>query len=157
MWRYLVAGLGGLLLIGAVAALVTGQATPQPAITPPPVQSAGTADADPLPDMVPEASAKTREERRFGRYDKDKNGAITREEYLANRRKAFARLDLDHDGALSFDEWSAKTIAKFAAADADRNGAMNPAEFLTTAVKRKPRPKVKCACPAPAPAAEDEG
>ena len=32
--------------------------------------------------------AKTREERRFGRHDKDKNGAISRDEYLAQRRKA---------------------------------------------------------------------
>ena len=78
-----------------------------------------------LPDTVPEASDRTREQKRFDRYDKDRNGAVTREEYLASRRKAYARLDLNQDGQLSFDEWAAKTTTKFAAADGDRSGSMN--------------------------------
>lgn len=39
-------------------------------------QSAATDDTP-----LPEASAKTREQKRFDRYDKDRDGAITREEY----------------------------------------------------------------------------
>ena len=62
-----------------------------------------------LPD-VPEATQKTREEKRFSRADKDKDGKITAEELLAPRHKAFAKLDADRNGALSFNEWAAKTI-----------------------------------------------
>ncbi len=85
-----------------------------------------------------------REAKRFKRYDKDKDGAISRDEYLAARKKAFAKLDTDHDGKLSFDEYSVKAIAKFDAADAKHDGKLTPAEFATTAVKRKPRTKAVC-------------
>src|SRR3546814_9223897 len=50
------------------------------------------------PPAAPEASEQKREERRFNRYDKDRDEAITREEYLASRRKAFAKLDVNGDG-----------------------------------------------------------
>ena len=76
----------------------------------------------------------------------------TREEYLAQRRKAYAKLDTNHDGVLSFDEWAIKAETKFAVADKDKSGAMNAAEFATTAVKRK----VRIGCPKPAPAEKDE-
>lgn len=85
-----------------------------------------------------------KEAKRFNRYDKDKNGGITRDEYFANRRKAFAKLDVDHDGKLSFDEYSVKAIAKFDTADANRDGKLAPAEFATTAVKHKARNKAVC-------------
>jgi Ca2+-binding EF-hand superfamily protein len=101
---------------------------------------------------VPEASPKTREEKRFGRYDKDRNGAITRDEYLVSRRKAYAKLDGDGDGRLSFDEWATKTTTKFAGADRDKSGSMNAAEFATTAVKRKPARRAPCP-----PAQAEEG
>lgn len=140
MWRYLVGAVGALLLAGAGMLVFRGGATGERALLPAMPQS--VAAASPLPDDVPEASAKTREERRFGRYDKDKDGKITRDEYLASRHKAFAKLDVNHDGMLGFDEWAAKTEAKFATADADHSGAMSPIEFASTAVKRKaPRTK----------------
>ncbi len=140
MWRYLVGAVAALLLAGAGVLLFRGKATAERLLPAMAAQSAGGE----LPDDVPEATAKTREQKRFNRYDKDKNGAITREEYLANRRKAYARLDTNHDGILQFDEWAAKAEAKFAAADADKNGAMNAAEFATTAVKRKTRVAKGC-------------
>jgi hypothetical protein len=118
-----------------------------------PAQAAGNA---PLPDSVPEAGDKTREQKRFDRYDKDRNGQVTREEYLAQRRKAYAKLDTNHDGVLSFDEWAVKAETKFAAADGDRSGAMNPTEFAATAVKRNARPRPKCRDNAPAPAEPSE-
>lgn len=159
MWRYLVGALG-MALLGAAILVITGRPpTPQALL---PGASALTATgqsttADPGSAAPPEASAKTREERRFGRYDKDRSGAITREEYLAPRRKAFARLDANGDGALSFDEWAVKTTTRFADADSDHNGAMSAAEFATTAPKRSASAKPKCACPAAPPeAAPDE-
>lgn len=105
---------------------------------------------------VPEATDKTREQKRFDRYDKDRDGSITRGEYLLPRTKAFAKLDTNHDGMLSFDEWAVKTENKFAMADKDKSGAMSPAEFLATAVKHKTHPRAKCPDkPAAPPAAEE--
>lgn len=104
---------------------------------------------------VPKAPVKTREERRFDRYDKDCNDAITREEYLASRRKAFAKLDTNGDGRLSFEEWAIRTTTKFAGADADKSGAMSRAEFATTAVQRRTPAKTRCICPTPGEDAED--
>lgn len=104
---------------------------------------------------VPKAPAKTREERRFDRYDKDRNDAITREEYLVSRRKAFAKLDVNGDGRLGFEEWAIRTTTKFETADANRSGTMSRAEFATTAVKRRAPPKTRCVCPVPPEDAED--
>lgn len=165
MWRYLAGGAAALLMV-AVGLLIfnararndTGVAAARPFASPPP-QTAGSTP-DPLPDAVPEASERTREQKRFDRYDKDRDGRITRDEYLVQRHKAYARLDTNHDGVLQFEEWAAKAEAKFAKADGDRSGAMNPAEFATTAVKRKPARRTNCpptAASVPAAPADEEG
>ncbi len=101
----------------------------------------------------PAASERTREEKRFARYDKDKNGAVAREEYLLARRKGFAKLDVNGDGKLGFEEYAVKTTAKFAAADKDRSGALAPAEFALTRIVRKAAPKCNCKPITRAPAA----
>lgn len=152
MWRYLAGALAGLLLAGAGVMFYGARARPDPVLPAQPVVSADASQAEALPETVPETTPRTREQKRFGRYDKDRDGAITRDEYLQSRRKAYAKLDSNGDGRLSFEEWGAKTIAKFATADRDRSGAMNATEFATTAVKRKPRTPVKC----PPVAAEQE-
>jgi len=92
----------------------------------------------------PEATPRSREEKRFSRADKDKNGRIEREELLASRRKAFAKLDRNGNGALSFDEWAAKTIDKFAGADRDRSGWLSGGEYATTAPPMSK--KTRCSC-----------
>lgn len=121
----------------------------------PAATAAAAAQAGDAPiDTPPAASARTREEKRFGRYDKDKDGGVARGEYLASRQKAFAKLDVNGDGRLSFDEYSVKAIAKFAGADADRSGVLNPAEFTTTRVARKAPPRAKC--PPAAPSDRDD-
>lgn len=157
MWRYLAGAVAALLLAGAgVFWFNSGAANRglQPIL--PALPQATADDRGALPDDIPEASAKTREQRRFGRLDKDKNGNITREEYLASRRKAFAKLDTNGDGKLDFDEWAIKATTKFAGADKDKSGELTPAEFATTAVVRKARPKPKCNCPPPVAAAPVE-
>ena len=94
--------------------------------------------------QAPEASPRSREEKRFSRADKDKDGKIEPEELLGSRRKAFAKLDVNGNGALSFDEWAVKTIDKIKGADKDRNGWLTAAEYATTA---PPPPKRKtCSC-----------
>lgn len=151
LWRYAAGGGAGLAALLGGAMLWRAPSTPVNAGLPPRPAVAGQAAAAELPDTLPEASARTREEKRFDRYDKDRDGQVTRDEYLAQRRKAFARLDTDGDGRLSFDEWAVKATTKFAAADRDHSNAMDRAEFATTAVKRKPARTVHC------PPASDAG
>jgi hypothetical protein len=93
---------------------------------------------------APEASAKSREEKRFSHADKNKDGKIESEEIFGARRKAFAKLDLNGNGNLSFEEWAAKTIEKYRGADGDRSGWLTPAEYATTAPP--PPKKPKCGC-----------
>lgn len=142
MWRFLAGAASGLLLVAAGVFLFNGYAagtSPLPGKAPRPGPSGRSAAAS-----VPAATAQTREQKRFDRYDKDRDGIITRDEYLVSRHKAFAKLDTDHDGKLSFDEWAITTETKFAKADADRSGTLNAAEFATTAVHHKPKPKPVC-------------
>ena len=95
-------------------------------------------------ETPPAATAKTREEKRFGRADKDDDGRITRAELLAPRQKAFAKLDKNGDGRLAFDEWAVKTVGKFDGADDDGDGALTATEYAATAPK--PRAKTACRC-----------
>jgi hypothetical protein len=155
MWRYF-AGAGAALLLGLAGMFLFRSSAASDFKLPaaPPARAAAVTPEDPLPDAAPAASAKTREQKRFDRYDKDRNDAITREEYLLSRRKAYAKLDANHDGRLDFDEWAAKTTAKFAGADGDKSGALTRAEFVATAPKVRPGTKPRCVCPA-APAKDD--
>jgi hypothetical protein len=62
---------------------------------------------------APSSSAKTREEKRFSCYDKNKDGKVQTDEYLAARHRNFDKLGADHNGALSFQEYAVKGIEKF--------------------------------------------
>lgn len=162
MWRYLAGGAAALLMV-AVGVLVFNARAHTDAVLPPqPLVAAdgrpaqATPAGTPLPDTVPEATERTREQKRFDRYDKDRDGKVTREEYLLARHKAFAKLDTNHDGMLSFDEWAVKAEAKFATADKDKSGSLTPVEFATTAVKRKPKRRVNCPPPEQAAPAQQE-
>lgn len=103
------------------------------------------------PLQAPEASEKTKEEKRFSRADKNKDGKVQEEEMLEPRRKAFAKLDANHNGALSFEEWATKTITKFQTADKDKSGWLSATEYVTTAPPRKPHRAASCACRPAAP------
>lgn len=150
MWRYLAGAIAALLMATAGFLIYNARARPDPVLpAQPSAMGQATAADSPLPDTAPEATDRTREQKRFDRYDKDRDGKVTRDEYLASRRKAYAKLDTNGDGQLSFDEWATKTTTKFATADSDRSGAMTRAEFATTAPKRKPKRPVRCP-PAPA-------
>lgn len=157
MWRYF-AMAGAALLLG-LAGFFLFRSSSVSALKLPaaPAARAATAAAEdpPLPAEAPRASDRTREQKRFDRYDKDRNDAVTREEYLLSRRKAYARLDANRDGRLDFDEWAAKTTIKFAGADADKSGTLSRAEFVATAPKVRAAARPRCACPA-APAAKEE-
>jgi hypothetical protein len=97
--------------------------------------------------QAPEASPKNREEKRFSRADKNKDGKIEGEELLGPRRKAFAKLDTSGNGSLSFDEWAVKTIDKFRGADKDRSGWLTAAEYAATAPPPSKHKTCSCAPP----------
>ena len=156
MWRYLAGAVAALLMVGMGVVIFNARARTDAVLPPQPLASSGpggqaTPAGTALPDTVPQASERTREQKRFDRYDKDRDGKVTRDEYLLARRKAFAKLDTNHDGQLSFDEWAIKPESKFAGADHDRSGALTPTEFAATAVKRKPARRLKCPPGSPAP------
>lgn len=143
--RWVAGGLAAFLVAVAVivwrqAPSVAQQAAPEHPIGASPVV---VPVAAPLPERA-QSSQQTREQRRLARYDKDKDGVVSRDEYLANRRKAFAKLDRDGDGRLSFEEFAVKTSDRFAQADSSRDGRLSAAEFATTARKPTPR-KPDCA------------
>ncbi len=147
MRRWLALGVALLALVAA-GFLWTRDRPTAYATQPPPTAAEAASDDEPVePALVAPKSPVTdadREARRFGRYDKDKDDRISRDEYLVNRKKAFAKLDANGDGKLNYDEYAAATLVKFARADRNGDGSLAGPEFAATAVKRKP--KAACAC-----------
>lgn len=154
MGRLLAGGMAALLLVAGGLFWWQGRAdtapVPQLAIGPPPPaapESLPEGDPDAMGDAPPmpgAASPQSREQKRFARYDHDRDGIITRVEMMGSRTKAFKALDKDSDNLLSFEEWAVATADRFGAADADKNGKLTPAEFATTAPKREAKAKCRC-------------
>jgi Ca2+-binding EF-hand superfamily protein len=92
----------------------------------------------------PEASELSREQKRFFRYDRNRDLRITRNEMLASRTKAFRKLDTDGNNLLTFEEWAVTTAEKFDGADANKDRELTQAEFATTAPKKRSRPRCRC-------------
>jgi hypothetical protein len=163
MIRWAAAGASAIALVLAIVFVWKSHAANRDPVPSAPVVAASVAAAAPAAGggddavLPPSASAKSKEEKRFDRADKNKDGKIALAELLEPRRKAFAKLDTNHDGVLSFDEWAVKTETKFRDADADHNNYLTRAEFVTTAPKRKAK-SARCACqPAPAAAVTETG
>ncbi len=162
MGRFLAGVASALLLVTAGFFLWTGHARRDvslPAVHATAAAGEAVVAADPAPAVAdpPAASEKTREQKRFDRYDRNRDGKVDRDEYLLSRHKAFAKLDTNGDGKLSFEEYSAKAIAKFAKADGDRSGTLDAAEFATTRVQRKSKPRCPPQQASTKPAAEAAG
>ena len=92
----------------------------------------------------PEATELTREQQRFGRYDRDRDGRVSRNEMLSTRTEAFRRLDKDRNNLLTFEEWAVATVTRFEGADRDRDAMLTADEFATTRTKRSARPACRC-------------
>lgn len=92
----------------------------------------------------PEATQLSREQRRFFRYDRNRDLAITRAEMLSTRTSAFKKLDQDGNNLLTFEEWAVTTATKFDGADSDGNRKLTQEEFATTAPKRRTKPACRC-------------
>jgi len=143
MWRFFAGAAACFLLMTGAFLMWQGHAQRAPSLPAPPARLASLTGA-PVPLQAPEATPKSREEKRFSRADKNKDGRIEANELLDPRHKAFAKLDANANGSLSFEEWEVKTIGKFKGADRDRNGILTAAEYATTA---PPPPKHRsCSC-----------
>lgn len=154
MNRMLVGAFGALLLVAMGVFYWQGRAVEIDAPPLPDVaESDGAREPEALPSAdladltgpaLPTAVKMDDEQRRFARYDINRDLIITRNEMLSTRVAAFRKLDKDGNNLLDFEEWAVTTVNRFDGADSDANGRLTPAEFKTTAPK--PRPKKKCAC-----------
>ena len=154
MGRIAIGGLAALLLVAAglfwwqSRAAVEHEDKAAPAILAAPVDDSipeGDANAfGAAPPMPANASPQSREQRRFGRYDRNRDGVITREEMLSSRTKAFRKLDKDGNNLLSFEEWAVATADRFGEADSNKDGKLSSAEFAVTAPPVKAKAKCRC-------------
>lgn len=152
MNRFLLGGLAALVMAGIGLFWLQGRAEVERA-APPPLAPASSDPAE-LPSAdagevtgpaPPEATELTREQRRFGRYDRDRDGRVSRNEMLSTRADAFRKLDKDGNNLLTFEEWAVATADKFAQADANHDLYLTTAEFRVTAPPPKPKPRCSCA------------
>lgn len=152
-------------ILGAVAALLMaaaglfwwqGKAATEAAAPPQPPGS-GEAVAAPalvaLPDEdgdgligeeLPQADEETREERRFNRFDRNRDNIISRTELLQPRVAAFKKLDTDRNNLLSFEEWAVASSNRFKGADGNGDGTLTRKEFASTRPKPVKKPACKC-------------
>ena len=127
------------------AEIERGAPPPQPVEAPAAEAEIPPSDAgDAVGPAPPEATELTKEQRRFFRYDRNRDWRITRTEMLSTRSDGFRKLDKDGNNLLTFEEWAVATSDRFAGADANRNGLLTRAEFATTAPKRSAQPKCRC-------------
>ena len=140
-----VSGLASALLLVAAGFFIWKSQAESDDPVPPAPRAVASASGPAEVAQPPEATEKSKEEKRFARADKDEDGRITLEELFQPRRKAFAKLDVNGDGRLAFEEWAVSTSEKFGKADRDRSASLSPVEYATTRPKAKARPK-RCAC-----------
>ena len=156
MLRFLAGAAAAFLLLTGAFFLWQSRADEHPGLPPAPAPRAYSASLLGSGETLqaPEASPQSREEKRFSRYDKNKDGKVEADEYLAARRRNFDKLDLDHNGQLSFQEYAIKGIQKFQAAGGAK-GWLSPAEFVKTAPPPPKRKTCSCGRPQPAQVAEN--
>ena len=146
-----------LVLVGIGLFWMQGRAEVEQA-APPPDPAASMMpgwDPDKLPEAdisglegpaPPEATELSREQRRFFRYDRNRDLKITRVEMMSTRSDAFRKLDKDGNNLLTFEEWAITTARRFDEMDANADKELTQAEFATSAPKPKPSPTTRCSC-----------
>ena len=78
-------------------------------------------------------------------YDANKDGRVTRKEFLVKREKAFAEMDLNHDGVISKDEAKAAKAKKLARREERK------AEARERKARKKARDEGRAAASTPEP------
>ena len=152
MNRILLGAISALILVGIGTIWWQGRAEVEQGAPPPlaipaepmeteiPISDAGNL-IGPAP---PESTELTREQRRFFRYDHDRNQRISRNEMLSTRTNAFRKLDKDGNNLLSFEEWAVTTATRFDKADKNANRELTPEEFIATRPKPSSKPSCRC-------------
>ena len=138
MNRLLLGAFGAMLLLGIGLFWLQGRAQVEEGAPPPePPAAPRTPAPDTLPSAdvsgltgpaPPEADELTREQRRYFRLDRNRDGRVTRTEMLATRTSAFRRLDTDGNNLLTFEEWAVTTSERFAEMDTNGDGIVTLAE-----------------------------
>lgn len=157
------------IIVGAVSALMLasaglfwwqGRAELERGAPPPELTGAGAGDA---PIELPSADPNGRrgaalpgvakrqmstDEKRFNRYDKNRDGSISRPEMLTTRVNGFKKLDLNRDNLLTFEEWAVKTANRFKEIDRNGDGIVNREELraFQAAKDAKSKAKPRCGC-----------
>lgn len=151
MNRVVLGAFGALLLLAVGLFWLQGRAEVERGAPPPEPPATATPESLPSADVAglqgpapPEATELSREQQRFFRYDRDRDGRITRNEMLSTRTAAFRDLDRDGNNLLTFEEWAVTTVERFDQADADRDRALDPKEFATTAPRPAATPRCRC-------------
>ena len=122
------------------------QGAPPPVVPTAPPTGLPSGDASGLQGpSLPQAGKLTREQERFGRYDRNRDGKITRDEMLSTRVDEFRKLDKDGNNLLDFEEWAVTTAQRFDQADVNHNRELDLVEFARTAPKPAKR-KPACGC-----------
>ena len=154
MNRLVLGAFCALILVGVGLFWLQGRAEVERGAPPPePVEIVEDTGPEALPSAAidgmrgpapPEATELSREERRFYRYDRNRDRTITRYEMMSSRTDGFRDLDVDGNNLLTFEEWAISTAERFDGMDTDRNDELTMAEFATTAPK--PRSSSSCSC-----------
>ena len=160
------------MILGAFAAMVLlgiglfwlqGRAAVEKGAPPPdPPSRSSSAGAGAAPDDLPTAYAKgqrgqkppdadqfSKDQERFFRLDKNRDGKVTRNELLSTRSAAFRKLDKDGNNLLTFEEWAVSTSDRFGEMDTNKDGIVSPAEVSAYYAKqdaKRARTKPSCAC-----------
>ncbi len=162
MNRMVLGALAALLMVAAGLFWWQGRAELARAVPPPDISASSAAGEAPieLPSANPNAHGSSlprggkmklsKQQARFNRYDRNRDGGISRTEMLGTRVKAFQKLDTNHDNMLSFEEWAVKTSDRFREIDTNHDGAITPVELAaydaaTDARKKHRKLPARCA------------
>ncbi len=157
MNRMVVGAVAALLLVAAGLFWWQGRAATETGVPPPDLAGGEVAAPGALPSgdirgrrgpAPPEATELSREQRRFGRIDRDFDGRITRNEMLSIRTRDFRKLDLDGNNLLTFEEWAVRTANRFKSADRNGDAILSRDEFATTKPRENAQPQCRCSTPA---------
>lgn len=134
MNRLLLGAFGAMVLLGIGLFWLQGRAQVEEGAPPPAPPAAAAPDPEALPTAFatdargvapPEVDELTRDQSRYFRLDRNRDGRVTRNEMMSTRTSAFRRLDTDGNNLLTFEEWAIATSERFAEMDTDGDGNAN--------------------------------
>jgi hypothetical protein len=167
--RTILGAVSALVLVGAGffwwqgRAALERDAPPAQVAAPPPAEvDLPKAEPHGAGDALPTAVTRkvSKDQARFNRFDRNRDGTILRNEMLSTRVKAFQKLDVNHDNLLNFEEWAVKTANRFKEIDANGDGIVNATElkaYYAAQDTKKAEHAKACSCGKAGPAAKGKG